>query len=63
MNNNGHESKPIVVIKPVHLAKIKVGQPVFTVHQQIAGVGVGVEEAHFEELPRGALDACVEINQ
>ena len=60
MNNNRHERKPIVVIQPVHLPEVEVGQAVLRIHQQIAGVGVRVEETDLEELPRGALDALLD---
>ena len=63
MDHNTHKSEAIIILKAVHLPEVEVGQAILRIHQQIAGVGVGVKKPDLEELPRGALDACVGINR
>ena len=60
MHDDGHEREPIIILKAVHLAEVEVGQAILRIHQQIAGVGVGVKKPDLEELPRGALDALLD---
>ena len=60
MDHNTHKREAIVILKAVHLAEVEVGQAILRIHQQIAGVGVGVEKPDLEELPRGALDALLD---
>ena len=55
MHHRLNQAIALVGLHLAHHAKVEIGQPAIGHGQQVAGVGVGVEEAMLQQLPEGAL--------